>query len=447
MMRQSRPSIPFLALILALVTTMAAMPGSVFAQQPPPPPPPGGAADSPRDDTAEDDTAEDEGIDEGDVEVPSETASTEAREDGDTSEDGAAPPPPSPDRQEAPDGPPSPDPIEDPAWREFRRAFELYAEGDRSRSREMLSSLVREYPGHPAARSARSVLQAMDSPEGRVRDGQPEDEKRRRVGEEFTSGLARAELAFFQTINGLTLGAEVCAAARCDDSRVIVGSMLLGGTAGLALSLGLTTDGITPGHTLSINSGSGWGAWNGIALSVILEPQSEQVPLLIGLSQLAGTGVGALFHHFLQPTSGDVSLANSGGIWSGLLTLFTIAGLQPNVDESVVFSALLGASNLGLAGGAILSKFYPMSRGRTFIIDSGGLLGMLLGMGTAVIVTDDADEPLFFFAAAGGSAAGLALATFLSRDWDEEEQDNGPNVSLGFTPTPGGAAVHIGGRF
>ena len=82
---------------------------------------------------------------------------------------------------------------------------------------------------------------------------------------------------------------------------------------------------------------------------------------------------------------------------------------------------LLAASDLGLIGGSILSRYYPMSRGRTLIIDAGGIIGILLGAGANVIIAtsaDDLSQFVGFGIMAASTAGGLALATYLTRDWD-----------------------------
>ena len=60
-----------------------------------------------------------------------------------------------------------------------------------------------------------------------------------------------------------------------------------------------------------------------------------------------------------------------------------------------------------------------MSRGRSLLIDAGGLLGTLGGLAIPAFA-DTENAPLIGAAGLGGMVAGLSLATYLSRDWDED---------------------------
>jgi hypothetical protein len=79
-----------------------------------------------------------------------------------------------------------------------------------------------------------------------------------------------------------------------------------------------------------------------------------------------------------------------------------------------------------------------MSRGRLFLIDAGGLLGMLSGMGIATLVSNRFDPVMFGAWAATATAAGLGIATFLSKDLDESEREQKNDPILTMLPISGG---------
>ncbi|QDG51920.1 hypothetical protein FIV42_14580 [Persicimonas caeni] len=267
------------------------------------------------------------------------------------------------------------------------------------------------------------------------------------IGQEEPSGLARAELAFFQTAHGITLGAELCAMVECDSEQAVVAALGIGGALGLTLSLVPTQDGITQGHALLLNSGTAWGFGNGVLAGIALDIEGSEYAGLLAGSQLAGLGAGALIWDLAEPTAGEVSMANSGGLWAGFLTFLIHAANEFDAEESTVAWSVLFAADLGIAGGAALSQNYPMSRGRTFVIDSGGILGFLIGIGTYIFIEPDVQSATAFSVMGIlGTVTGLGTATYLTRNWDVEETGDF-SANWGVSPTDGGALLSVGGSF
>ncbi|MCC7538487.1 MAG: hypothetical protein IT379_19840 [Deltaproteobacteria bacterium] len=353
---------------------------------------------------------------------------------------------------------------EDPAWELFRDAFVAEVDGQPDAAARRLRELRARFPEHPAARLAESVLQRLEQrpaprwhppePAERPREFAPplQPPPRRRTGERPT-GLARAELVGLQTIHGIGLGAEVCFTFDCDDARAQVAVLSVGGGLGLGLSLALTGGGVEPGYALLLNSATVWGFWNGLAFYGVAEglddaDESDWVPAA-GVGQALGLGGGLLLWRVIQPTAGQVSLANTVGIWSGVLTLLAMGAVDFNeVPESTAFLLLTLASDFGLLGGALLSSFTgPVPRGRALVIDAGGVVGMLGGMGVAVLASGDDVKPAgFFLPAMLGTAAGLGLTAFFTRAWTNDDEE-APEVTGAVLPMPeGGAMVTIGAR-
>jgi hypothetical protein len=352
------------------------------------------------------------------------------------------PPPPIPgspsDRGADAQSPNSQMPTGSPAgWNLLSRATEQLARGNKRSARGLLEQLAADYPDHPATAVSADALAILTS---------ARTPKTNLSGEEENSGLARAELAFFQTIHGIVLGTELCIMFECDDPQSVVLLLGAGGGAGLGLSLLGTANGITPGHASLLNSGTTWGFANGLLASFALEVDGTDAAGMYAASQLIGLGAGALIWDIAEPTAGEVSMANSGGFWVGFLTFLTHAAAEFEADEKTIqWSVLIGA-NLGILGGALLSQHQPMSRGRTFVIDSGGVLGFLLGIGTYVLIDPEFESPTAFSVMGMvGTITGLGTAAYLSRDWDEPAEGFSANWSV--APTDGGAMLSVGGSF
>ena len=270
-------------------------------------------------------------------------------------------------------------------------------------------------------------------------------------GKERRTNLARAELATVQTIHGITLGLEFCVLIECDEPRVIVGSAIVGGGAGLALTLLPTNEGVRPGRAIAYNSGTAWGAFHGINFT--LAGNFERPVGVVMLGQLLGLGAGAAFDYFAGPTSGTVSMMNSGGIYTSVLYGLLGGPLgYEELDDSAYFPLLVVAADVGIAGAAILSEFYPMSRGRTLVIDSGALLGGLLGLGLPLLINPDTEGNFLRASTSVGLIAGVGLAGVLTRGWDDADGLLGLNGldNLQFSAAPrreGGMQLNLSAQF
>jgi hypothetical protein len=339
----------------------------------------------------------------------------------------------------------------DPAWERYHDAFLAVLAGDRDRGREILQSVIDDFGTHPATDFAAELLATIPPkappppPPPPTEPAGPKDP----FAPEGPSPLARAELATFQTLYGITAGGLICGAAECDDARVIVSLLALGGGGGLALSLYATRNGITPGRAQTINAASGWGIFNGIALASALDMESNEAFATVLLGQGAGVLTGIAINSFRDPRGGDVSRATSFGLWASTLTLYAHGLADFEADSTTLWTSLLIAADFGLAiGGALNYKnIAPMTRGRVLLIDAGGLVGGLLGMGSVVLIKGDVgDGKVFFTAAILGTLGGLGLTTYVTRAWDAP--DDVLDVTVGIAPDgQGGGSFVVGGRF
>jgi len=236
---------------------------------------------------------------------------------------------------------------------------------------------------------------------------------------ESPTTFARAELISWQTINGLMAGVDVCLMTECDTARETVGFLMLGTAIGFGGSLLASRDGVTPGTTALVNSGTTYGALNGGLLAAALDADDDgEVGAALLAGQLVGTGVGALLASRFEPTGGQVALATTVGSWAGG-AMVLVNRIADTEDHGKLFGSIMAAMNVGLIGGAFLADGVEISRGRVLLINTGGSLGLLLGAGVDVLIEgDDVSQSAIMTSMLIGAGAGLALTTWLTRNWD-----------------------------
>ncbi|MCC7380814.1 MAG: hypothetical protein IT384_03235 [Deltaproteobacteria bacterium] len=336
------------------------------------------------------------------------------------------------------------DKAEDPGWRLYHLAFRALASRRVREAREILAQLAKAHQGHPAAARAEDLLVRLQGApvtapsEGgfmeSTRDGAP-------------TGFSRAELVVGQTLHGIAVGAEICVIAECDDVRAFGALMVLGGGGALALSLYFSNDGITPGHAVALNNGTIWGLFNGLMIAGLASRELDSAQALGGLllgGQMLGLAAGEVLWRATRAGPGDFALASSFGYWSGALTMFIFAASDlDSIESQVVFGTLMATVDAGLIAGAILARYAPISRGHVAVIDGGGLLGALLGLGAAFIAQgDNARVGPTFVSASIGMVTGLGVTAYLTRNFDVPDVP----VQVGFMPAPGGGGmVSVGG--
>jgi hypothetical protein len=341
------------------------------------------------------------------------------------------------------------------AWELYHRGTLNLAVGDVNEAKRVFLELIDTRAAHPLASKAKEIIEIVDGPAGltgllsqRSKFEIPASPKTKKESvsdsgkNEHATGLARGELATGQTIHGITLGIELCVLAECQDERVIISSILLGAGAGLAGSLLYQSDGVRPGQTAALNSGVLWGAWFGSSFSIAFDLVRDEKTFvsIMMLSQVGGLVGGGLLYEYFEPTAGDVSLVNSSGLWSGVMTALILDLAEVN-GQTDFWAPMFFTTHLAGAAAAILSRSYSMSRGRVLMIDGSGLLGGLVGL-SAVILTAgrNATSEAIQVGSLVGIGGGLVLGTYLSRNFD------GPGIdtSLAIVPTEGGAIFTLG---
>ncbi|MEN9796311.1 MAG: hypothetical protein RL653_7 [Pseudomonadota bacterium] len=306
----------------------------------------------------------------------------------------------------------------------------------------MADSLRRRLDGSPAQAAASGAPSAHPpSAAGTRRYATLKDA----LHDEQPTLVARAEFVVFQTLHGMSIGSELCGILNgCGLGNTLV-PLLTGGAAAWA-ALAFSGDGITAGHALAIDSGVLWGAWHGLAFAGISNTFNSGTLGVVVLSQLAGMAAGHFAWAGLGLSAGDMSLMNSAGIWTAMFTLLATGALGVQGSTPGLFALLLTASDVGLVGGALLTRVLPMSRGRTLVIDAGIILGGLLGFAVQAAFLGASTFQVTAGSLLAGGLAGMVTAGVLTRDWDLELL-GAPKVQVGLAPTVGGGAqLVIGGR-
>jgi hypothetical protein len=295
---------------------------------------------------------------------------------------------------------------EDEAWAAYDRAFVLLAEGQVEEARVTLDGVRQRWPTHPAAERAAERLAALD-------EDSPDDIVPPKVGPR-PSSAARGELILWMTLAGIQLGATACV-DRCDTDRQWVGTIMATTGAAMALSVGATTRGIYQGQAQLYNSAMSWGSWNALGINDGFAEDSGEAGVSIA-AQLGGLAAGIGLWEAWRPTQGDVALTNTVFAWGTIMALLGHLAFdaEPTLRETVVIG------DAALLAGAILSSKVKMSRGRTLLIDVGGILGMMLGGLVAVGLDDEnaAGASLML-----GGAVGLGVATAATHRWDAPRSD------------------------
>ena len=334
--------------------------------------------------------------------------------------------------------PPLP-PVADPCTRaedDYNQAFEALVKGQDEQALAALERVLAICPTHPYASELARLERARLGPGVKLAEAAV-------LGLEKPTRFARGSLVVWQTLHGASQGALLCAIADCSE-RAFLGVALLGAAVGASTSWMLTEEGVTSGQSGVINSGTTWGVWYGIAAIEMFKIDGTGSAGTVMASMAGLTGVGIALAVLAPPTAGQVSMANSGGLWAGVVTALFLAATDGGSTESF-FAIESVVSGAGLITFAVLSNPYPTSQGRVLLIDSGGILGGLLG--AAIVAVAGGDGKGAAVGAGIGALTGLGLTTYITRDFDTPDTHT-PQVA--FAPAllgRGGAGLAIGGRF
>jgi hypothetical protein len=243
----------------------------------------------------------------------------------------------------------------------------------------------------------------------------------------------RARLIFFGAVYGVVAGLEAEYAAHVDftEPRYYVLPPLAGMTLSLAVAVLGTRDGeVTAGQAWTVISGFDYGTYLGWLWATGASADSHDSAAVALATGLTG-GFGAITAaKLLRPSQGDAEIFRSGGLWgaaAGFYSAFLFAGHTSGLSGDGLAEATAAGMSFGLVTGAMVARQTDLSRARVLIIDTGGLVGSLVGM-SAVWLARGRELDARFFGGGGivGLVAGLTTASLLTRGWRDDE---GPLVA------------------
>ena len=237
------------------------------------------------------------------------------------------------------------------------------------------------------------------------------------------SGMSRAGLVGFGTLFTTWLGVGALILADVENP-VPYGLVLIAGpVGGLAGSLSLTRNSeLSDGQASLINLGGVWGIWQAVGAAALAD--ASEKPTVY--ASMAGGAIGlALAGKIVEGrdiSPGDATLINFGGIWG---TWFAICGSmavrERNRDNSnfILSSAMMGG-NVGLTTMAVWSTKLSMTRARARLINIGGVVGTLYGLGANILLDIDPEDRSFWSLMGLGGMVGLTAGTYFTRNYDTQ---------------------------
>ena len=238
------------------------------------------------------------------------------------------------------------------------------------------------------------------------------------------SNMSRAGLVSFGTLFTTWLGVGALILADVEDP-VPYGLVLIAGpVGGLTGSLSLTRNSeLSDGQASLINLGGVWGIWQAVGAASLADADEK---LSVGASMVGGALGLALASGIVRDRNispGDATLINFGGIWG---TWFSICGAMAARDRSsdsskfVLGSAMMGG-NIGLTTMAAWSTKLNMSGARARLINIGGIVGTLYGLGTSILLDIEPEDRGFWSLMGIGGMVGLTAGTYFTRNYDTPE--------------------------
>lgn len=258
--------------------------------------------------------------------------------------------------------------------------------------------------------------------------------------------FGRRQLIMFSGVGAsFTVGGLLSA---FDNTAISVLGVITGVGAGLVGSWAYLPDAVPLGTSnLTITAGLA-GTVAGTTAALVFSDQQRVVAPVQGLVTLVGAGAGYYYGLRTNISTGDAALINSSALWGTAAGgLFALS--FGNDDRQISAGLILSGVGVGTVSGVLMSRYYDISRRRTFFIDIGAVVGAIGGLATQSLVyvnADESDEARQEHVAnfvLGGLAVGIIGAAILTSNVDVPSIPVRPVVSA--TPTAGGSSTAIYG--
>jgi hypothetical protein len=295
---------------------------------------------------------------------------------------------------------------------------------------------------------------AVDEPAA-VRPAPPPPRAAFSVGQFVLGGAP--ELMLSSTLYGATAGfvsggmlVSALRTREVDSLPALLTLPAVGAVAGLALS---TTAWAllepSPGDMAQISSAMLWGTLYGIVAqglwelrSLDVDTDAQRTPwrfgIVLGTSALA-TASAAATAPFLDVDPGDIGLCNSAALWGGILPLFFMGMFEQPRDPVAVILLPVATSLLAYDLTLALSPLIRLPRPATWLIEVGGVLGLLVAAGTSPMLLyaglpGQAMLGVMGLGTGAGAAAG-AVASFVVAGLVDGSLEFGPLEQAAVLPT------------
>ena len=206
-------------------------------------------------------------------------------------------------------------------------------------------------------------------------------------------------------------------------------SSAAGIAAGFAGAFFTTRGGISVSKSSILIGGGAFGTAMGFSLALGLNPRDKYIYGITLAGSAVGVATAALISHYLNVSTGDAAMVNSGGIWgtaTGAMLVQAVglgSGSGSDTKQYVSNNGwfLLGGTMLGITAGILAAKYLERTRTEVAIVDLGGLVGTGLGfaLGYAIGVNDDSTRIVQRGSrfGLGGMAIGLVSGIFISKNF------------------------------
>ncbi|HEY5920263.1 MAG TPA: hypothetical protein VIV11_01275 [Kofleriaceae bacterium] len=245
--------------------------------------------------------------------------------------------------------------------------------------------------------------------------------------------VGRRQLLGYAAIGGGISGSFLAVAS--NSPGVVVGGLGAGATAGFLGAYFATPKDVPLGtSSLTITSSLIGGAAGG-ATSVLFTTDAQRVLPAIGGGMILGAGIGYYAGTAVRIRPGDAAVINSGALWGGVAGGLFVGSFGAESSPKVGAGIVLSGLGLGTLGGALMSRFFTVSRGRAALIDVGGTVGIFVGIAIENVVSQAANQDTQSEQertanySLGGMAAGLIIAGVLTRNMDAPKLSVSPTIS------------------
>jgi len=262
--------------------------------------------------------------------------------------------------------------------------------------------------------------------------------------------FGRRQLLIYSAIGGgLAVGGI---AGASEDGGAIAASAGAGAVAGFFGTYFGTPRDISLGtSSLTITSSLVGGTLGGSTAFLFTEEPKFIAPA-IGGGLLVGAAAGYYLGDRLRTKPGEAAVINSGAVW-GTITGFLFA-VSFQADHQIAATLTLSGLGIGTTGGALLTRYFSVSRTRAVLIDVGGIVGVFVGIAAERIAAEaqsagmsQAERTTNYVL--GGMAAGLIIAGVITRNMDAPKLAVAPVLTK--TPPsssgPSTMTFGLGGKF